>query len=269
MNLLRGIFGVVLLAALVASPAQVRADADSAGFGEPESEPLVMGEPAFVLFDESKSKFLRLEVDEPGLLALALTAQTGTDAMVLVADDLGQVLQNGHLDWDPTDAPGGEYGAVALAKPGVYFVVLRSWEGRASGDLLATFNPLGGFEIEVDPQGRPDAAEVVKVGVPIEQSADMDAGDHRDWFKFEARRNGVVSFRTRVPNGSETDLGLEVFTPPDFAWSVAEGDFDMGEHMGNESVEFAVSEGEVVYVRVTAWYTDGESPYTMDARWQD
>lgn len=242
---------------------------DGWGLAEPASEALVLGEPAFVVIEDSASKVLRFEVDRPGLMALAAVGEAGGDVVVMVADELGQALRNAHLDWDASNVPGGEYGAAALAEPGVYFVVLRSWDGRAGVNLLASFHPLEGFVAEVDPQGRPDEALPLRAAVPVKQSLDMEAGDHRDWYRFEASRNGVVRFRTRTPDESSTDLGIEVYTQQDFTWAAAEGDADEGERMGDESVELVVGQGEVVFVRVNAWSTEGESAYTIEARWKD
>lgn len=264
-------WGVVLLGVMVAgsTPAQGEGVVAEAELASPQAEALVMNEQTPVDYDGMRSTLRRLEVAEPGLLTLALVGEPGADSILLVTDDLGQQLYNGFLDWDANDAPGGEYGAVALTQPGVYFVAVRSWDGQASARLFASFTPLEGFVSQVDPQGRPDEALPIGVGLPVNQTLDTEAGDHRDWYRFESSRQGVVSFRTRVPHGSEADLGLDVFSDQDFSWAVAEGDYDLDEMMGNESVEIEVDEGEVVFVRVNAWGTDGASPYTLDARWQD
>jgi len=242
---------------------------EAAALGSPEAGALVLNEPTFVVVEEDASTLLRFEADEPGVLTLVALGKPEGDVWLMVADDLGQGLRNGFVDRDATDAPGGEYGAAALAEPGVYFVAMGSWDGRAGVNLFASFEPLDGFVVEVDPQGRPDEALPIGVGLPAEQTADVDAGDHRDWYRFEASRNGEVRFRTRVPRGSSADLGIELFSSDDFSRSVAKGDADKGGQMGNESVDWVVREGEVVYVRVNAWETQETSAYTLEARWQD
>lgn len=234
----------------------------------PAAEPLVMGKPTRVLVEEGVSVLRRFEVEQPGLITLAALGGPGGDLALMVADDLGQDLQEGFLDADFSDAPGGEYGAVALTRPGTYYVALRSYEGRIAVDLFALFQPLDGFVAPAaDPHCRPDQALPLKAAMAVEQPADADGGDVRDWYRFVASRDGVVRFRTSVPPDAEADLKIEVYINEDFTWPTAEGDRDEDGRQGDEYADLAVSEGEVVFVRVDAWSTEGPTKYTMEARW--
>lgn len=233
----------------------------------PAAEPLVFDEVRYEVFSDERPVPLSFSVEEPGFVTVLAVAETDADARLLVADDLGQLMHEGWIDEDPIDAPGGEAGVVALPRPGNYFLILTTLEDQAGAYVKASFSPMQGLLDRPDPQGRPDEAVPVKVGIKAQGSLDPSVGDIRDWFVYRATRNGVLQFRVRGEKGTEVDLILEAFDAREFWDSLVGIDWDNDEEPDEESIEVAIKKGEAVYVRVRTWTNGNASDYTLWTRW--
>ena len=158
---------------------------------------------------------------------------------------------------------------VALPRPGDYFVILTTLEDQAGATIKASFSPMPGVLDRPDPQGRPDEAGSLKVGIKAEGALDPDEGDIRDWFVYRATRNGVLQFRVRGERDTDIDLILEAFDGRSF-WDSVDGiEWDNAESPDEESIEVPMKKGEAIYVRVRTWTNGNASGYSLWTRWID
>lgn len=269
--------GGVLAWALCALPAAADDAEQPAAAGEqpapafawPEAEAYELGTPARVVVDEAGPAFLRFETTQPGLLTVAAFGDADADVTLTVADATGQELPDGWIDWDPVNAPDGEYGTAGIDRPGAYLLIVGTWEGDAQIDITSSFMAVPRLVEQSDPHGRPDQALVLKTGETLKQPVDFDAGDQRDWYVFTPKRDGTIRIQVRGLGDADSmpDLLLRTYAPGTYWEAIEEFDNDEYGDWSRESFETQVTAGEPLYVRVDCWSADEPEKYTIAARW--
>ncbi|MEM6458270.1 MAG: hypothetical protein AAF710_02635 [Planctomycetota bacterium] len=272
-------FGVPAGAAWAAASQAAGAEAALDGLmPEPMAGPeadaaLTVGRAVTVAVDEAEPSVLSVTAAEPGLLTVVGVSEPRIDLTITVTDRLGQEVIGGDIDVDPVELPGGETGVVALPRAGDYLVLLESLDGAGRVRVESGWIPMPEADRPADPNGGPDDALPLRVGVRQDQSFDSKTGDLRDWYVIEPARSGLLRVQARTPVGSETDLILERYTADRFWESEDYADNDEGEVLGHESLELAVNRGQPVFIRVSTWSTldpEGQAePYTLTARWAE
>jgi hypothetical protein len=228
---------------------------------------LAWGQQTPVLVTEDKPAIYAIQLDEPGIVTVAAAGVGEIDLWVSVADESSQEIFDARIDHDARELPHGEFGSVAVTKPGRYLVVAGSWSGQSVVQLKATFTAVPGLVHRDDPQGDPGQAVELTLGQPLEQSLNLDEGDRRDWFKLVPEQTGRVVVTTRTPDGSDLDVLLEAYDANAFWDSAHYSDEDLNDSYGHEKLDLDVRRGEPIYLRVEAWDdgNEGALPYTIEA----
>lgn len=199
-----------------------------------------------------------LNASGAGFLTVVLRASGGEDLSLTVTDGEHQTLSEGRSDQDLGGDLGAEQVMVQIPGAGRYLVVVESLGGgAASFQVGGSFLSTSLAAKAADPDGRPSAAAELAVGASREDAVDASAGDERDWFRIRAGQAGVLTVLTRVPEGQEGDLRLELFRDGEFTEPAESSDQDQEGVMGNESATLTVTAGQVVYVRVSPSFGGG------------
>jgi len=200
----------------------------------------------------------------PGVLTVAIN---GTDDLTLaVTDQDGQPLPEGTADRDLGGQVGAELLAVVLPEGGEYLVEVRSNGGEMASKFAigASFVGMPAFERPADPDGRPSKAGAVTIGAAKQDQLHPSQYDMWDWFTFKATEAGTLVIVTRVEDGVEGDLVLEVYLGGSFSEPTTQSDQDLQGTMANESVTLDVKAGDVVHIKVKSLNTTGDAlPYRL------
>lgn len=231
----------------------------------------LIGETARVSGDAQKPGVLLFDIDQPGVLTVVASAGA-PDVEIVVGDAFGQPLVDGQIDMDPPALPRGEFGAVGIAKPGRYTVMVLPLfeESHVTAEVYTAFvavpEMVGGT---VDPNGQPDTALELVLGERVDERLSETDGDTRDWYVFVPERSGSV--RVDVKAYGEVDLVLDRYREGRFWMAEETSDEDLNDHAGSESLTFDVREGVAVYLRVGPnWVlSEGEAyGYSLEAVWK-
>lgn len=246
--------------------------ASGGGVDELAGRECLVGESVRVSGDVDRPAVLLLDIDQPGVLTVVVEGAS-TDAQFLVGDAFGQPLLGGEIDVDPPSLPRGEFGAVGIASPGRYTVIVLPVDeamhvtAQVHTSFVALPGMVGGA---VDPHGQPDTARDLPLGRRVEGRVSQSDGDLRDWYVWVPERDGKVV--VRVSAYSDVDLMLWRYSEGRYWMSVESSDQDLNDRPGDESLAFEVRKGEAVYLRVgPIWaLSEGEvSGYGLEAAWQD
>lgn len=200
----------------------------------------------------------------PGVLTIAVH---GSDDLTLaVMDEDGQPVPDGTADRDLNGDTGAEVLAVVLTAAGNYRVEVRSNGGSAASSFTigGSWVAMPAFARPPDPDGRPSQARAVTVGTPHTDQLHPDQNDNWDWFVVRITQAGTLAVVTRMDEGVEGDLALEVFLGENYTEAVAQSDQDLQGNMGNESVTVDVKVGDVLHIKVRSLNTRGGAvPYRL------
>lgn len=229
---------------------------------EAKANPLPMNNPAKGTVAEGAPAVYEVSAAAAGVLAVALATETEeTDLVLVVTDSDGQPLSDGRSDRDLHGDRGKEYLAVLLPEPGKYLVHVELTSGEKAAfsisGAVATAPALA--SPNQDPDGRPSRAGEATVGKSVEDTLGGD--DTWDWFKLRAEAAGTLTILTKAPEG---DLRLEAFAEGNYRQAIATSDQDLQDVKGNESVNIEVQAGQTIYVRVSTFFTGGDTvPYKL------
>jgi hypothetical protein len=205
----------------------------------------------------------RFQASGPGVLTVAAH---GTDDLTLaVLDEDGQPLPDGSADRDLNGNVGSELLSVVLTEGGTYLVEVRS-HGSSGGSFSigASFVPMAAFARPPDPDGRPSRAARLSIGATHTDELHPDEGDQWDWFTVSVTEPSTLVVLTRVDEGVEGDLALEVYLDNDYSTPAVQSDQDLQGNLGNESVTVNVRAGQPVHIKVRSFSMMGERlPYRV------
>lgn len=199
----------------------------------------------------------------PGVLTVVVHGEE--DLTLAVMDEDGQILTDGTADRDLGGQVGAEVLAVVLGEPGNYRVEVRSYSDKAGSFRIgATFVTMPGFARSPDPDGRPSLARPLAIGAAHTDQVHPDEGDQWDWYTVTVTEASTLVLLTRVEEGIDGDLALEVYLDRDFETPAAQSDQDLQGNLGNESVTVDVRAGQAVHVKVRSYSTSGDAvPYRV------
>lgn len=224
---------------------------------EATGTPLPMGNPAKGNVVEGTPAVYEVSAAAAGVLAVALATDTEeTDLVLVVTDSDGQPLGDGRSDRDLHGDRGKEYLAVLLPEPGKYLVLVELSSGEK-----AAFSISGALAVapalaspSQDPDRRPSKAVAATVGKSVEDTLGGD--DAWDWYALRAEAAGTLTILTKAPDG---DLRLDAFAEGNYRQAIATSDQDLQDVKGNESVNIEVQAGQTIYVRVSTFFTGGDT----------
>ena len=192
-----------------------------------------------------------------GVLTVAVRATTETDLVLLVTDADGQALPDGRSDQDLGGDSGAEQLGITLPRAGRYSARVRPFSsGLGEFQIGASWLEFPELERPGDPDGSPSTANPMAVGEGINHTIDPSAGDNWDWFSIQIGQSGQLRVATHAPEG---DLVLESFNEGEFAEPVERSDQDLQEVTGNEAIVLAVTAGQTLYFKVSAYSSFGEA----------
>jgi hypothetical protein len=192
-----------------------------------------------------------------GVLTVAVRATSETDLVLLVTDADGQALSDGQSDQDLGGDGGAEQLAITLPRAGRYSVRVRPFSlGLGEFRIGASWLEFPELERPADPDGSPSTASPMAVGEGISDTIDPSADDHWDWFSIRIGQSGQLRVTTQA---SEGDLVLESFSEGEFAEPVERSDQDLQEVAGNEAIVLAVTAGQTLYFKVSAFLSTGQA----------
>jgi len=206
----------------------------------------------------------RFEATGPGVLTIA--AHGGEDLTLAVMDEDGQPVPEGTADRDLNGDTGAEVLSVILSAAGTYLVEVRSNGGSSASSFTvgASWVAMAAFARPPDPDGRPSQARAVTIGTPHADQLHPDSNDLWDWFVVRITQAGTLAVVTRMDDGGDGDLALEVYLGQKFTEPVAQSDQDLQGNMGNESVTVDVKTGDVLHIKVRSLNTRGGAvPYRL------
>jgi hypothetical protein len=193
-----------------------------------------------------------------GLLSVAVGGDG--DVSIVITDEDGQPLPEGTSDRDLNGSVGTEATSVQVPEAGRYSVrVTPLGTENGSFELGSTFLPFPALARASDPDGRPGIAQPLAIGAAKEDTLDPSAGDSWDWFLVTAEQGGTLVLMTRLAEGADGDLALEVFIDGDYTDPEQRSDRDLEGSSGNESVSISVTAGQTIHVKVSTVFTSGGS----------
>ena len=189
-----------------------------------------------------------------GILTVAVRTTSGTDLVLLVTDTDGQALPQGRSDQDIGGDSGAEQLAITLPRAAIYSVRVRPFSsGLGEFRIGASWLEFPELEQPADPDGSPSTASPLAMDREISDTIEPSAGDHWDWFSI---RSGRLRVATQAAEG---DLVLESFNAGEFAEPGERSDQDLEEVSGNEAIELAVTAGQTLYFKVSAFSATGSA----------
>lgn len=199
----------------------------------------------------------------PGVLTVVVHGEE--DLTLAVMDEDGQTLTDGTADRDLNGQVGAEMLAVVIGEAGTYRVEVRSYGDEAGSFTVgASFVAMPGLARAPDPDGRPSRARTLGIGTAHTDEVHPDEGDQWDWYTVTVTEPGTLVILTRVEEGVDGDLALEVYLDRDFETPTAESDQDLQGTLGNESVTVDVRPGQAVHIKVRSYSSSGEAvPYRV------
>ena len=197
-----------------------------------------------------------LEVEEAGLLTVVVQGDGTADLVIRVADDVGQTLPGGRADGDLGGNTGAEQLVVTVGQPGAYQVIIEARSNGGDFQIAGGWIPFPPVAVAPDPDGRPTGAAVLAPGEVVDDSLDLPAGDHWDWYAVTPQADGIVVVFLEAATG---DLVLEMFETgnPD---PTMRSDQDLEGVQGNEAISARVAAGETRYFRVSTRSTTEAEP---------
>lgn len=220
---------------------------------------LPLGDPVQGRTNANRPAVYDFAAEEAGILFVAVRGNE--DVVLKVLNSFGRPVEGGVIDNDVGGDRGAEQGAVVIGRPGEYTVRVEPYGfGDVSFVLGARWLPMEAVARDPDPHGSPADAIALEPGKDQEERFDPNSGDREDWYRFEAKSDGILNVATRSEFG---DLILERYEKDSYADFVERSDNDIGGDRGRESITIDVKEGEVYYFRVTSYSDDAE--YTIRA----
>ncbi|MFN2316438.1 MAG: hypothetical protein ABR551_02015 [Gemmatimonadales bacterium] len=205
----------------------------------------------------------RFQATGPGVLTVV--AHGAEDLTLAVMDEDGQPVADGTADRDLNGNAGSEVLAVVLTAGGTYLVEVRS-HGSSGGSFTVGGGWLAmpAFARPPDPDGRPSQAGRLTVGATHTDALHPDEGDQWDWYTLTVAERTTLVVVTRVDEGVEGDLALEVYLDNDYSTPAVQSDQDLQGNLGNESVTVDVRAGQPVHIKVRSFSTSGGAvPYRV------
>ena len=183
-----------------------------------------------------------------GVLTVVVRATGEGDLSLVVGDEDGQMLPDGHSDQDLSGNAGAEQVTVTIPRAGVYSARVRTWSGTVPFQIGASWLSFPALETPADPDGAPSRATVLTTGQQnVQDALDASTGDHWDWFVITADRAGTLTVVTRAAEG---DLALEAYEPGSYLSPSERSDQDLQESGGNEALTLTVAAGQKLYFKV-------------------
>ncbi len=205
----------------------------------------------------------RFQASGPGVLTVVVH---GTEDLTLaVMDEDGQPVADGTADRDLNGNVGSELLSVVLTEGGTYLVEVRS-HGSDGGSFTVggAWVAMPAFARPPDPDGRPSRASRLSIGATHTDQLHPDEGDQWDWFTVSVTERTTLVVVTRVDEGVEGDLALEVYLDNDYSTPAVQSDQDLQGNLGNESVTVDVRAGQPLHIKVRSFSSSGGSvPYRV------
>lgn len=190
----------------------------------------------------------------------------GTDDLTLaVMDEDGQPVADGTADRDLNGNVGSELLSVVLTEGGTYLVEVRS-HGSEGGSFTVggAWVPMPAFARPADPDGRPSRAGRLTIGATHTDALHPDEGDQWDWFTVSVTERTTLVVVTRMDEGVQGDLALEVYLDSDYSTPAVQSDQDLQGNLGNESVTVDVRAGQPMHIKVRSLSSSGDAiPYRV------
>lgn len=205
----------------------------------------------------------RFQASGPGVLTVV--AHGSEDLTLAVMDEDGQPVADGTADRDLNGNVGSEMLSVVLTEGGTYRVEVRS-HGSESGSFTVggAWVPMSAFARPSDPDGRPSRAGRLAVGASHDDQLHPDEGDQWDWFTINVTERSTLVVVTRIDEGADGDLALEVYLDNDYSTPAVQSDQDLQGNLGNESVTVDVRAGQPMHIKVRSFSSSGGSvPYRV------
>lgn len=205
----------------------------------------------------------RFQASGPGVLTVVVH---GTEDLTLaVMDEDGQPVADGTADRDLNGNVGAEILSVVLTEGGMYRVEVRS-HGSEGGSFTVggAWVPMPAFARPADPDGRPSRAGRLSAGATHTDQLHPDEGDQWDWFTVNVTERTTLVVVTRMDEGEEGDLALEVYLDNDYSTPAVQSDQDLQGNLGNESVTVDVRAGQPMHIKVRSFSSSGGAvPYRV------
>lgn len=205
----------------------------------------------------------RFQASGPGVLTVV--AHGTEDLTLAVMDEDGQPVADGTADRDLNGNVGSELLSVVLTEGGTYFVEVRS-HGSSSGSFTVGggWVAMPAFARPPDPDGRPSRAGRLTIGATHTDALHPDEGDQWDWFTLSVTERSTLVVVTRMDEGVDGDLALEVYLDGDYSTPAVSSDQDLQGNLGNESVTVDVRAGQPVHIKVRSLSSSGDAiPYRV------
>lgn len=206
---------------------------------------LPLGETVAGRVKEGRAAVYDFAAPEAGVLLVVVRGSA--DVLIKVVDSSGRPVEGGAIDMDFGGDAGAEQGAIVLGTPGEYQVRIEPFFGDAEFTLAASWLAVPAVARDPDPHGSPDDAIAFESGKSYEEV--IAQGDREDWYRFEAKADGLLNVATRSEDG---DMVLDCFADGTFDTAVAHSDDDIGGDTGRESVTIDVTAGDVYYFVVSS-----------------
>lgn len=187
---------------------------------------------------------------------LLVVVRGDEDVVLSVVNSIGRPVEDGRIDGDYGGDAGAEQGAIVIGRPGDYTVRVEPFGfGSLSFVLGATWLPMDAVARDPDPHGSPEDAIVMEAGKNLEEVLSEENGDREDWYRFEAKSDGLLTVATRSESG---DLVLECYRKDAYGEAVERSDADIGGDSGRESIAIDVETGDVFFFVVSTFFGDAE-----------
>ncbi len=201
----------------------------------------------------------RFVAETSGLLTILIHGEE-IDLFIEVSDAVGQLVEDGRVDFDLFGNAGTEHFSRALRRPGEYLIRVGSFMSELGEFTIgASWLPAAAIEVPPDPDGAPDTATALVPGTPIQDTLDPSTGDGSDWYFVEATADIVLTVITE----GEDDVFLEAYDADDFSNYMDRSDQDLQGSGGNESVTVRLRAGERAYFKVVPF--SGSVGYSIRA----
>ncbi len=232
----------------------------SAGIAEAQGpRDLPLGEMTAAQVISGDGATFRFVAETSGLLTVIIHGED-IDLFIEVSDAVGQLVEDGRVDFDLFGNTGTEHFSRALRRPGEYQVRVGSFMSELGEFTIgASWLPVAVIEVPPDADGTPDTATALLPGTPIEDRLDPSTGDGSDWYFVEAATDVVLTVITE----GEDDVFLEVYNADDFSSYMDRSDQDLQGSGGNESVTVRLRAGERAYFKVVPF--SGSVSYSIRA----
>lgn len=213
----------------------------------------------------ANGKAARYRFQASGAGVLTVVAHGSEDLTLAVMDEDGQPVPDGTADRDLNGNVGSEMLSVVLTEGGSYLVEVRS-HGSDGGSFTVggAWVPMPAFARPPDPDGRPSRAGQLAIGATHTDQLHPDEGDQWDWFTVSVTERTTLVVVTRMDEGVEGDLALEVYLDNEFNTPAVQSDQDLQGNLGNESATVDVRAGQPMHIKVRSFGTmGGRIPYRV------